>query len=242
MMLLEQQIVASVQERYFPKPIQLEDQHLQPIGEGGHVCDVYRISSDSPLYGGHLLKVLREANVTEKKLKMFALNADALDKVNGANGRVPKLLIRGHYSNQPAVVEELLPGVKDTEFDDYLRSLNPEERVQFYRSLTVLYADLERQGIIHADLQGPNFAVMPQMNAGLIDFGIAYVDGSEHNIFSGRSQIQRKTIDGLVDYIKKIESQADGYVAGVYRLKKVSGTIQNLAQFAEKVKEKLKVE
>lgn len=232
----ESEIATSIRERYFATPIQLKDEHLQSIGEGGYVCDVYRISDASPLYGGSLLKVLRKEGLTDKKLRMFILNAEALQKADCTDGRIPKLLSKGSFCDQLAVVEELIPGVRSEEFDFYLQSLNPADRVRFYTSLTRLYVDLELKGIVHADPVWRNFAITPQMGAGLIDFGIAYVDGSGFN-FLTRLKAQRQAIDELVKYIRNIELKACGRVAGVYRLKQISGEIQTLVQLAESVKE-----
>lgn len=222
----------SIWEQLFPKPIAIEWKYLNKFDEG-YVSVVNTISRDSPVFGGNALRLLNSDGVTEQKYRMFALNADALQKAHGARGRVPKLLTRGIYVGQPAVVEEFPPVVKGLEFDDYLRSLDPERRSVFYRSLTRLYADLANEGIIHKNPQGRNFAIGPDMKAGLIDFEVSWVDGSDNNVLPDKSEVEVGAIEGLMDYIFNTERKSPGYVAGVHHLQKDSKGMQELQQFAD---------
>lgn len=227
----------STWERQFPKLIAVKHNHLITLDDfDSYSSRVSRISSDSPVFGGQVLKLLNPVSDQDdapgKKYLMFALNADALEKVSGFQGSIPKLLARGIYDRQPAVVEEFLPGAKGLEFDDYLRSLDPEQRSVFYRSLTKLYADLATEGIVHVDPQGRNFAIDTNMRAGLIDFGASWVDGSDNNVLLNRAEAEVRAIAGLIEYICK-ENYSSGYVAGVNHLEIASRSMQHLQQFAE---------
>lgn len=230
-------------ERFFGETIHIDPKDLEPLFTGttaefegkGSTSEVFKIKNYQT-YGYPtvaLLKVMRPlgSDLSEKSIQIkrrcFALNCDALEKAEGCHQRVPRLFDKGHLPNGvPAVIEELMDGVRGTNFDNWLRKQPAEKRVIFYKQIGLLTADLNDIGIVHFDPQPQNFGKSDTGRAVMIDFGVSYVSGSPHNLdrFSNFHEARRYAIQQLGKFIYKIENEdpehTNGSVIGIRNLQR----------------------
>ncbi len=139
------------------------------LGRGG-MGDVWQAHrADGAYVGGAAIKVLIRGLDSQRVLARFALEQQALARLN--HPHIAHLLDAGRTNDAlPYFVMELVHGVS---IDEACVGLPIEQRLTLFLQLADAVAHAHRQLLVHRDLKPSNVLVTPAGQVKLLDFGIA---------------------------------------------------------------------
>ena len=219
-----------VEEDRIPRPERIGSYEIHgTLGYGGMGL-VYRARQKNP-DREVALKVLRPGAVTERKLKRFELETQALGRLRHPG--IAQIYEAGSadigFGPQPYFAMELVEG---TSFVEHVEQLGIKAKLALLVEICRAVHHAHQRGVIHRDLKPENLMINTEGRVKILDFGVARLTDVDVRMTTQSSDVAQ--IIGTLPYmspeqaggaIDEIDSRTDIYSLGVIAYEMLGGRL-----------------